>query len=160
MGMPPRAPGVPRLPPPMPRASGAASAAPAGRCSRTERLALLLLCPAFLQGGFSKLLDFGGAVAEVQYFGLPVAALTAVLTTITELLGSALVLSGRPRWLGARWLAGLTLAANPLANRSWGMPPGHGRFMAANGFFEHLRLVGGFLLLAWRDRPRPPSPLA
>jgi hypothetical protein len=25
------------------------------------------------------------------------------------------------------------------------------RFMAANSFFEHLGLVGGFLLVAWHD---------
>jgi uncharacterized membrane protein YphA (DoxX/SURF4 family) len=31
------------------------------------------------------------------------------------------------------------------------LPPGHERFMTANGFFEHLGLVGGFLLVAWYD---------
>jgi hypothetical protein len=31
------------------------------------------------------------------------------------------------------------------------MPAGHERFMAANSFFEHLGLVGGFLLVAWLD---------
>ncbi|MDH6170826.1 hypothetical protein M2282_006006 [Variovorax boronicumulans] len=28
---------------------------------------------------------------------------------------------------------------------------GQERFMAANSFFEHLGLVGGFLLVAWHD---------
>ena len=28
------------------------------------------------------------------------------------------------------------------------------RFMAANSFFEHLGLVGGFLLVAWLDLQR------
>lgn len=28
---------------------------------------------------------------------------------------------------------------------------GHERFMAANAFFEHIGLVGGFLLVAWHD---------
>jgi uncharacterized membrane protein YphA (DoxX/SURF4 family) len=37
-----------------------------------------------------------------------------------------------------------------IANRFWGMAPPE-RFMAANSFFEHLGLVGGFLLVAWHD---------
>jgi hypothetical protein len=35
------------------------------------------------------------------------------------------------------------------------------RFMAANSFFEHLGLVGGFLLVAWydsRERSHAPDP--
>ena len=118
-------------------------------------LALLLLCAAYLQGGLTKLLDFGGAVAEARHFGLPLPEVTAVLTIVTELVGSGLVLSGRFRWLGALWLAGFTLAASLVANRFWAMPPGQERFMAANGFFEHLGLIGGFMLVAVRDRLRP-----
>jgi hypothetical protein len=36
----------------------------------------------------------------------------------------------------------------------WELPAGHERFMAANAFFEHLGLVGGFLLVAWHDLKR------
>ena len=36
----------------------------------------------------------------------------------------------------------------------WNLPPGHERFMAANAFFEHLGLVGGFILVAWYDLQR------
>ena len=38
-----------------------------------------------------------------------------------------------------------------IALRFWEMPAGHERFMSANAFFEHLGLVGGFLLVAWHD---------
>jgi hypothetical protein len=31
------------------------------------------------------------------------------------------------------------------------MSPGQARFFAANSFFEHLGLVGGFLLVIWQD---------
>jgi uncharacterized membrane protein YphA (DoxX/SURF4 family) len=114
-------------------------------------LALLGLCAAYLQGGVNKLLDWPGAVAEAAHFGLPAPILAAAATIATELIGSALVLSGRLRWLGALWLAAFTLAATFVANRFWELPPGQEGFMTANAFFEHLGLVGGFLLVAWLD---------
>lgn len=113
-------------------------------------VALLGLCAAYLQGGVDKLLDFEGAVAEVRHFGLEPAAPMAVATITTELCGSALILIGVFRWLGALWLAGFAFLATFLANRFWGLAPAS-RFMAENQFFEHLGLVGGFLLVAWLD---------
>ncbi|KQV44839.1 MULTISPECIES: DoxX family protein [unclassified Duganella] len=113
-------------------------------------LALLLLCAAYLQGGLNKLLDFGGAVGEMQHFGLQPAAPLALLVIGGELGAAAMVLSGRLRWLGAAWLALFTVAASLIANRYWEMA-GMQRFMAANSFYEHLGLAGGFLLVAWHD---------
>jgi uncharacterized membrane protein YphA (DoxX/SURF4 family) len=113
-------------------------------------VALLALCAAYLQGGLDKLLDFNAAVAEVRHFGLEPAVPLAVATIITELCGSALVLSGVLRWLGALWLAGFTLSATLAANRFWELPPAD-RFMVENQFFEHISLIGGFLLVAWLD---------
>jgi uncharacterized membrane protein YphA (DoxX/SURF4 family) len=66
------------------------------------------------------------------------------------LCGSALILIGVFRWLGALWLAGFTLMATFVADRFWELAPPD-RFMAENQFFEHLGLVGGFLLVAWLD---------
>ena len=113
-------------------------------------IALLGLCAAYIQGGLTKLLDFNAAVAETQTFGLPFAAATAGATIVTELAGSALILTGIYRWLGALWLAGFTLFATFVANRFWEMQPPQ-RFMVENSFFEHLGLIGGFLLIAWLD---------
>ena len=124
-------------------------------------IALLGLCAAYLQGGIQKFLDFGGAVAEAEHFGLSPAIPIALATIITELAGSVLILSGFYRWVGALWLAGFTLVATFVANRFWELPMPD-RFMVENGFFEHLGLVGGFLLVAWHDlktgRSRQPSP--
>jgi uncharacterized membrane protein YphA (DoxX/SURF4 family) len=117
-------------------------------------LALLGLCAAYLQGGLTKLLDWPSAVAEAAHFGLPMPPVAAAATIATELIGAALVLSGWFRWLGALWLAAFTLIATFVANRFWELPPGHERFMTANAFFEHLGLVGGFLLVAWLDARR------
>ncbi|CAM3707521.1 Uncharacterized membrane protein YphA, DoxX/SURF4 family [Bordetella sputigena] len=113
-------------------------------------LALLLLCSAYLQGGLVKLFDFAGAVAEMQHFGMAPAGPMAAAVIALELGASAMILSGWRRWLGALALAAFTLAATFLALRFWSAPP-EARFMMANAFFEHLGLVGAFLLVAWHD---------
>jgi uncharacterized membrane protein YphA (DoxX/SURF4 family) len=113
-------------------------------------LALLALCAAYLQGGIDKAKDFSSAVAEVQHFGLTPAEPLAALTIIVEIGASLLVLTGFQRWAGALMLGGFTLMATFVANRFWEMAP-PARFMAENGFFEHIGLVGGFVLVAWHD---------
>ncbi|OLP57003.1 DoxX family protein [Rhizobium rhizosphaerae] len=114
-------------------------------------VALLALCSAYLQGALTKLFDFNGALAEMQHFGLQPAPLFAVGVILFELSMSALVLSGVLRWLGALALAGFTVLATFLAFRFWELPAGMERAMMTNGFFEHLGLVGAFLLVAIRD---------
>ena len=113
-------------------------------------LALLGLCAAYLQGGIDKAIHFSAAVAEMQHFGLAPAAPLAMATIMLELGCSAMVLAGWHRWLGALALAGFTLVASFVANRFWELPLPQ-RVMAANAFFEHLGLVGGFVLVAWHD---------
>jgi uncharacterized membrane protein YphA (DoxX/SURF4 family) len=113
-------------------------------------IALLLLCAAYLQGGLNKALDFGSAIAEMKHFGLAPAEPLALSVIVLELGASVLILSGRLRWLGAIALAAFTLMATFMALRFWELPQ-PARFMAANSFFEHLGLVGGFLLVAWHD---------
>ena len=113
-------------------------------------LALLLLCAAYLQGGLNKAMDFNAAIAEMNHFGLSPAGPLAAAVIVLELGATALILTGFHRWLGALALAGFTLMATFVALRFWEMPQPE-RFMAANSFFEHLGLVGGFLLVAWHD---------
>src|SRR5438128_4212430 len=113
-------------------------------------IALLGLCAAYLQGGFDKATDFNGAIAEMNHFGLAPAAPFAVAVIVLELGASASILTGFFRWAGALALAGFTLMATFIANRFWeiGLPE---RVMLENSFFEHLGLIGGFLLVAWHD---------
>jgi uncharacterized membrane protein YphA (DoxX/SURF4 family) len=115
-----------------------------------QRLAMLLLCAAYLQGGIDKAWDFHGAVAEMIHFGLPMPELVTKLTILLELGAPVLIISGFQRWAGALALAAFTLVATFLANSFWELPPAQ-RLPAANAFFEHLGLVGGFLLVAWHD---------
>ena len=113
-------------------------------------IALLGLCAAYIQGGLDKLLDFNAAIAETQQLRTALRDSGYRATIVTELAGSALILTGVYRWLGALWLAGFTLFATFVANRFWEMQLPQ-RFMVENSFFEHLGLVGGFLLVAWLD---------
>lgn len=116
--------------------------------------ALLLLCAAYIQGPLTKILDFPGAIAEMEHFGLTPAPLFAVGVIGFELVATAMILTGRWRWLAALALAGFTLAATFIAIRFWELPAGQGRMMAMNGFFEHLGLIGGFILVALDDLAR------
>jgi len=113
--------------------------------------ALLGLCAAYLQGGVDKAADFNGAISEMQHFGLAPAIPLVVAVTVLELGASVMILTGFYRWLAASALGGFTLMATLIALRFWELPAGHERFMAANTFFEHLGLAGGFLLVAWHD---------
>ena len=111
--------------------------------------ALLMLCAAYLQGGVVKLADFAGAQAEMAHFGLPQWFAAGVIAL--ELGASAMILTGVRRWMGAIALAGFTLLATLIALRFWQLPVGPERFMAANAFFEHIGLAGGFVLVALHD---------
>ena len=113
-------------------------------------LALLGLCSAYLQGGLNKALDFEGAVREMQHFGLAPAGPLALATIALELIAPLMILTGWQRGLAAWMLAGFTVAATLVANRYWLLPLPE-RLQIANAFYEHLGLVGGFVLVALQD---------
>ena len=110
-------------------------------------LARIVLCSAYILGGFTKLFNFKGAIAEQEAFGLRPGALWAVVSIAVELGGSALIIFGVLTWLGAGALGVLTLIATVLADRFWTLQ-GQARFVAMNTFFEHLGLIAGFVLAA------------
>ncbi|MET3858771.1 DoxX family protein [Rhizobium sp. OAE497] len=113
--------------------------------------ALLALCAAYIQGPLTKIFDFGGAIAEMEHFGLHPAPVFAVAVIAFELTASALVVSGMLRWVGALALAGFTVLATFIALRFWELPAGMERMMATNAFFEHLGLAGAFVLVTIFD---------
>ncbi|WP_425965117.1 DoxX family protein [Rhizobium nepotum] len=117
----------------------------------TRTIALLALCAAYIQGPLTKILDFNGALAEMEHFGLRPAVFFAVIVIIFELTASAMVVTGFLRWAGALALASFTLLATYIALRFWEMAPGMERTMAANAFFEHLGLAGAFVMVAAID---------
>ncbi|WP_050419476.1 DoxX family protein [Bradyrhizobium tropiciagri] len=109
--------------------------------------ARLALVSAYVLGGLAKLLDFAGAVAEQEHFGLYPGWLWAGAAIAVELVGSLLVAINRYVWLGAGGLGVLTFVAMLTANAFWTMG-GHERFMASNAFFEHLGLIAGLVVVS------------
>lgn len=140
----------------LPASTRSPAAGPGRLPSWLRSLALLALCAAYLQGGLVKAMDFASAVGEMQHFGLAPAAPLAAAVIVLELGASLMIVSGFYRWLGALALAAFTLMATFLANRFWAAPPAE-QFMLANAFFEHIGLVGGFVLVAWEDLNRRAS---
>jgi uncharacterized membrane protein YphA (DoxX/SURF4 family) len=110
--------------------------------------ARLALTSAYLLGGVTKLLNFPAAIAEQEKYGLHPGWLFAALTILVELGGSALILSGTMVWLGAGALGCLTAVAMLAADKFW-TKSGAERAALANTFFEHLGLIGGFVLIAF-----------
>jgi uncharacterized membrane protein YphA (DoxX/SURF4 family) len=114
----------------------------------TWLLARAALTGAYVLGGLTKLADFSGAIAEQEHFGMHPGWLWAALTISVELVGSALVISGRRLvWLGAGMLGVFTGLAAVLANNFWAMR-GAERFAATNAFSEHIGLIAGFVMAA------------
>ncbi|MBD2749382.1 DoxX family protein [Microvirga sp. BT688] len=112
-----------------------------------DALARLALASPFLISGVVKLVDFGGATAEVTGLGLQPAALIAAAVILTQLGGSALFLTRRTCWLGAGILAVFTVIATVLAHPFWMFEgPDRGRQTAT--FFEHAAIVGGLIMSA------------
>lgn len=116
----------------------------------------LALVSAYILGGFAKLLDFPGAMAEQQHFGLEPAWLWAAAAVVVELGGSFLVVIGRLVWLGAGGLGVLTFVAMLTADAFWTIE-GPGRLMVANTFFEHLGLIAGLVIVSIHSVGRGPS---
>jgi uncharacterized membrane protein YphA (DoxX/SURF4 family) len=74
-------------------------------------IAFLTLCAAYIERGLSKLSSIAVSMAEMEGFHLDPAGLYLAAVITTELGGSAMVISGRGRWVGALWLAGEAVGA-------------------------------------------------
>jgi uncharacterized membrane protein YphA (DoxX/SURF4 family) len=123
----------------------------------TFLLARIGLTCAYWIGGFNKLFDFNGAVAEQAHFGIHPPVLFAILTIAVELIASALIILGRFVWLAAGALIVFTALATVIAHAFWTMQ-GMERFMAMNIFFEHIGLIAGLVMVAMLSgRERQPS---
>ncbi|MDN7718540.1 DoxX family protein [Burkholderia gladioli] len=113
----------------------------------TWLIARLALTGPYLVGACMKLSDLGQAAREMQHFGLHPALPWALAIIVVEIAGPLMIIAGRFVWFGAGLLAVFTAIANLLANPFWTLA-GEARFAATNGFFEHIGLVGGFILAA------------
>jgi transmembrane protein len=110
-------------------------------------VARVLLTLPFWMSGLAKLADFGFATEEMAMFGLTPPAAFAVATIITQLGGSALVISGRRAWLGAGALGIFTALTIPIAHNFWALE-GERAMMEMFFVVEHISVIGGLMLAA------------
>jgi uncharacterized membrane protein YphA (DoxX/SURF4 family) len=113
----------------------------------TWLIARLLLVSDFVVGGIEKLLNFPGAIEEMQRFDLHPGWLWAGLAVAVELGGSTLMILGRYVWLAGGGLGILTAVTALVAHHFWTLG-GKAELADANGFLEDLGLIAGFLLAA------------
>jgi putative oxidoreductase len=111
-----------------------------------DLLARFCLSFVFLWSGVSKALNPVAGKAEVAALGLPDAGLFLWLTVTCQICGGLMVLLGLWARLGALALLGFTVMATLLAHGTRGLT-GEKREQQETTTFEHLAIVGGFLLV-------------
>lgn len=122
-------------------------------------VARIVLTLMFWLSGIAKLVDFPGAVAEMRHYGLEPAAAIAVAVIAVQLLGAALVISGRHVWLGAGMLGVFTLMTIPIAHAFWTMD-GEQAFFEMLVAVEHVSVIGGLMVVAAFGEARRRAALA
>ena len=115
-------------------------------------MARLCLAVVFLCSGVDKLWHWRSSIDEVKGDGLPWPAVFSGATVFTQLVGGCLVAIGWLAWLGARLLAGFTMAAVLLGHRFW-LRRGAAFRHEVTTCLEHVTIVGGLLLLCLLDFP-------
>jgi transmembrane protein len=117
--------------------------------------ARVILTFPFWGSGLDKLINFSGGVAEMRQFGLEPAVAFNVAVFTTQLVGSALIISGRHVWLGAGALGVFTALTIPVVHHFWAMQ-GPAALHAFHTAAEHIGTIGGLItvaVLSARARP-------
>jgi transmembrane protein len=119
-----------------------------------ETLARVVLTFPFWGSGFDKLVHTAEGLDTMRAFGLEPAWLFLVATVAVQIVGSALVVTGRMAWLGAGALGVFTVLTIPIAHHFWA-PEGAAALHAFHTAAEHVGMVGGLVAIAALSaRPR------
>lgn len=108
--------------------------------------ARIVLTSFFWIAGIVTLLKPAGILAAVRNAGLPAPRSIVAAMIVTELGGSALLVSDNWSlgWLGAGWLGVFTLLSIPLGHPFWRFPQPK-RMEELQIALEHLALIGGLM---------------
>ncbi len=109
--------------------------------------ARILLTFPFWGSGLSKLINFQGGVAEMAMFGLNPPAAFNIATIVTQIVGSALIITNRAAWLGAGALGVFTAFTIPLVHHFWSLE-GERAIVAFHTATEHVGMIGALILAA------------
>jgi transmembrane protein len=124
--------------------------------------ARVILTFPFWGSGLDKLINFSGGVAEMRQFGLEPAILFNIAVFTPQLVGAALIISGRHVWLGAGALGIFTALTIPIVHRFWAMQ-GPDALHAFHTAGEHVGMIGGLItvsILAARTHRVPSGEIA
>jgi transmembrane protein len=113
----------------------------------TEIAARVLLTFPFGGSGLAKLIDFQGGVGEMRQFGLEPAIAFNIAVFTTQLVGSALIVSGRHVWLGAGMLGVFTALTIPVVHSFWAFE-GERAIHAFHTAGEHVGMIGALVLVS------------
>ena len=111
----------------------------------------VLLTFMFWSSGIMKIVDWKGGVGDMAHFHLNPPGAYNIATLVTQLVGSALVISGRHTWLGAGALAVFTVLTIPIAHNFWTMS-GHAATEQMYTAVEHISIVGALILVSIMSR--------
>jgi putative oxidoreductase len=114
-------------------------------CLLIGRIALIVL---FVMSGIAKFTDIGGTAAYISSKGLPAPTALAVLSGLTEVVGSLLIVIGWQTRIVALGLLVYTLIAAYFFHDFWHLPQGAERLDAMIHAFKNLSIAGAFLMLA------------
>lgn len=112
-----------------------------------EVFARVVLTFPFWGSGLDKLINFSGGVGEMRQFGLEPAVAFNIAVLTTQLVGSALVISGRHVWLGAGALGVFTALTIPIVHHFWAMR-GEAAVHAFHTAGEHVGMIGALVLVS------------
>ena len=107
------------------------------------RILLVLL---FLQSGITKAIRFQDGLGEVRGKNIPFPHLALLGTIALQIIGGALLIVGWFITPVAALLALFTLATAIVFYDFWNLQS-EARAASLNGFFEHISIIGGFLIL-------------
>ncbi|MGE8500572.1 MAG: DoxX family protein [Pseudomonas sp.] len=114
-----------------------------------EVIARTILTSFFWIAGLFGVFNFKMMVQTIQAHRLPAPALIVVLMVVTELVGSALLITNVANlgWLGAGALGVFTLLSIPLGHAFWKLQPPKKmeEFQIA---LEHVGMIGGLMCAA------------
>ena len=97
--------------------------------------------------GLAKIADWSNTISTMARFHLSPPAPYAVATILVELLGSALLIVGPYKWLGAIALSSFTALTIPVAHDFWNQV-GTDRMTSLEFAMEHMAVIGGLLAVA------------
>jgi putative oxidoreductase len=117
----------------------------APRFSWLDALGRVLLCLVFLQSLLGKLSGFGAVAARLRTLGLPLPEVLLAGAVVAMAVGSALVISGWRRGLGAVLLLMFLIPATLVFHTALGDP------QERIQLFKNLAIMGGLLLVLDRS---------